>query len=135
MSILRVDAQDIERLGELMKKFPKDAENTINEVFHGEGATSIRESIRLVMPQSHKEWKGKGAPAVSGNSLQSVNSNLAVLTRSTKKYGYLYFPDDGTNTRRHVGKQYFFLKGAENVSDEIIDKCITKITNLFNEGE
>jgi hypothetical protein len=47
---------------------------------------------------------------------------------SAKKYQYLYFPDDGTNTTRHVGNQQFFRRGAEDASGEIVDACTEKLT-------
>ena len=130
-----IDTEDFERLQEALKNFKGDSEQAINEVLHGEGSTLIEKQIRLLIPESGKTWKGKGAPAKSGNSLRAENSNLAVTTKSTKKYGYLYFPDNGSNTRRHAGNQHFFLEGAENASGDIIDLCIENIIHKFEEGD
>lgn len=131
---LGINAESFDRMQEALKRYQGNAEEAINDIFHNEGATLIQDSIRLLIPVSGKTWKGKPAPAKSANSLQSVNGNLSVTVKSAKKYQYLYFPDDGTNTRRHVGNQQFFLQGAEAVSDDIIERCITKLIENFEEG-
>lgn len=132
---MRMNTEDFERLHKALERFPGNAEDAINEVLHGEGANLIKESIRQLIPVSGRTWKGKAAPASEGNSLMSVPGNLSVTTKSTKRYQYLYFPDDGTNTRRHVGNQQFFPRGAEEVASEIADVIIDKVTTKFEKGE
>lgn len=134
-TVFILNADEADKLLNAVKEFPDNSEKIINNVLHNEGASLIQDSIRLLIPVSGRTWKGKSSPAKSSNSLRSTDSNLAVTVRSQKKYQYLYYPDDGTNTRRHVGNQQFFLKGAENVSSEIIDKCIKQLTNKFEEGD
>ena len=128
---LQITTADIDKLQSAMKEYQGDVETSINEVLHGEGGELIQDSIRRVIPVSGKSWKGKAPAAKSSKSLQAVNSNLAVTVTTTKKYQYLYFPDDGTNTRRHVGNQRFFEKGGEAVKDEIMERCISKLINNF----
>lgn len=131
---LMLSAEDFERLRKTLESFPGDSEQAINEVLHGVGGELIRESIRRLIPVSGKTWKGKAAPAKTGNSLTLVPGNLSVTTTSSKKYQYLYFPNDGTNTRRHVGNQQFFPRGVEVVEREVVDMCIENITKKFKEG-
>lgn len=131
---LRIDTTEFDRLQEAIKQFQGNAEQAINDVLHNEGGLLIQDSVKRLIPVSGKNWKGKAAPASSANSLRTTNSNLAVTVRSTNKYGYLYFPDDGSNTRRHAGEQHFFYEGAEAVSDDIADRCIEKLINKFEEG-
>lgn len=131
MSRFSVNAEDFERLQKAVQSFPGDAEAAINEVLHGYGADTISERIRKYMPVSDKK---KGAHAVDAKSLRHTDGNLSTTVRTTNKYHYLYFPDDGTNTRRHVGNQQFFLRGAEDASGEIVDACLEKITKTFEEG-
>lgn len=131
----KINVAEFEKLQEAMKEFQGDTESAINEVLHGEGATLIQDSIRRLIPTSNKSWKGKAPAAKTGKSLRSVNENLAVIVTTTKVYQYLYFPNDGTNTRRHVGNQQFFEAGGEAVQDEVIQRCITKLTNNFEQGE
>ena len=128
MAVFRLEAAEFERLEQVMKNFPDEAENVINEVLHNEGSQLIQESIRNLIPVSGRNWKGKKAPAKTGSSLTDVKGNLSITVQTTKIYQYLYFPDDGTNTRRHVGNKQFFFKGAEEQQSTIIDLCINRLT-------
>ena len=132
---LSINVQEFERLEKAIRNFPGNTEETINAVLHNEGGLLIQEAIQPLIPQSGKSWKGKRAPARTGNSLRSTNENLAVWVRSTKSYQYLYFPDDGTNTRRHVGDQQFFFRGAESVKGEVIDRCVGRLIQTFEKGD
>lgn len=129
---LSLDAAEFDRLQEAMRRYPDNAERAINDVLHGQGADLISERIKQFMPRSDKK---KGTHAVDAKSLRHTDTHLATTVRSTKTYQYLYFPNDGTNTRRHVGNQQFFLRGAEDASGEIVDACIEKLTQTFEEGE
>lgn len=135
MSTLDINISEIEKLAQAIKNFPGNAEAAINAVLHNEGGQIIQDAIRPLIPVSGKNWRGKRAPARTSNSLRSTNENLAVWVRSAKSYQYLYFPDDGTNTRRHVGDQQFFLRGAEATTDEIIDRCVGSLISNFEKGD
>lgn len=132
--MMKIDIASVDKLQEAMKAYQGEVEPTINEVLHNQGGELISESVRRLIPVSGKHWRGKAPAAKSGKSLQNVNENLAVTVKNSKRYGYLYFPNDGSNTRRHVGNQQFFEKGGEAVRDEIIERCITALTNKFEEG-
>lgn len=132
---LNINVQEFERLEQAIRNFPGNSEDIINAVLHNEGGDLIQEAIQPLIPQSGKTWKGKKAPARVSNSLRSTNENLAVWVRSTKSYQYLYFPDDGTNTRRHAGNQQFFLRGAEAVKGEVIDRCVGRLIQTFEKGD
>lgn len=132
---LNINIQEFERLERAIQNYPGNAEEIINAVLHNEGGELIQEAIQIRIPQSGKTWAGKKAPARTGNSLRSTNENLAVWVRTTKSYQYLYFPDDGTNTRRHVGDKQFFREGAESVSDEVLDRCVGRLIQTFEKGE
>ena len=82
---MRINGDELERLQKVLENFPGDSEKAINEVLHGEGGTLIQESIRALIPESGKKWKGKAAPAKSGNSLMLVPGNLSITTKSTKR--------------------------------------------------
>lgn len=135
MSTLDINISEIEKLTQAIQNFPGNAEEAINAVLHNEGGQLIQDAIRPLIPVSGKNWRGKRAPARTSNSLRSTNENLAVWVRSAKSYQYLYFPDDGTNTRRHVGNQQFFLRGAEATTEEIIDRCVGSLISKFEKGE
>ena len=131
MAVFRIDGDDLERLQKTIKNFPGDAEKAINEVLHDEGSQQIQKAVRNLMPVSGREWKGKKTAAKSAKSLTDLKGNLFVWVKTTNNYHYLYFPDDGTNTRRHVGNQQFFLKGAESQQETIVDLCIKKLVDSF----
>ncbi len=131
MAVFRFDATEFDRLQNAIKNFPGDAEEVINDVLHTEGSQLIQDAIRNLMPESGRTWKGKKPAAKSAKSLTDLKGNLFVEVRATKNYQYLYFPDDGTNTRKHAGNQQFFLKGAEAQQETIVDLCIKKLTDSF----
>ena len=133
--MLKINFSEAEKLQEAMKAYQGEIEPAINDVLHNQGGELIQDSIQRIIPVSGKSWKKKAPAAQSSKSLRSINTNLAVMITTTKKYQYLYFPDDGTNTRRHVGNQRFFERGGEAVKDEIIERCISKLTNNFEQGE
>ncbi len=130
-----INVLEFERLEQAIRNFPGNTEEAINAVLHNEGGLLIMDAIQPLIPQSGKTWAGKRAPARTGNSLRSTNENLAVWVRSAKSYQYLYFPDDGSNTRRHVGNQQFFLRGAESVKSEVIDRCVGRLIQTFEKGD
>lgn len=131
MAVFKLDQTDFERLERAMKDFQGDTEQTINDVLHKEAGQLIHDEIKRLMPMSGKNWRGKKAPAKTSNSLEIVGGNLSVTVRTKKAYQYLYFPDDGSNTRRHAGNQQFFLNGGENQKEEILNRCINRLVNGF----
>ena len=135
MSTLGINMTELEKIERAIRTFPGNAEKAINDVLHNEGSVLIQEAIRPLIPESRKSWKGKKAPARIGNSLRSTNENLTVWIRTTKSYQYLYFPNDGSSTQRHVGNQQFFFKGAESVRGAIVERCIGRLIQSFDKGE
>lgn len=131
MAWFEMDAKEVERLYNTIKNFPGNAEKSINDVFHNEAPLLVQEEIKRLMPVSGKTWKGKAPAAKTAKSLTEDKGNLSFTVRSNGKYNYLYFPDDGTNTRRHVGNQQFFKRGGENKQSEIVDRCINRIVKDF----
>ncbi len=134
MSVFRLNSQDFERLEEAMKSFQGNTEETINDVLHNEGGQLIHDEIKRLMPMSGKRWKGKKAPAKTSNSLLIVGGNLSVTVTTKKAYQYLYFPDDGSNTRRHAGNQQFFSNSGENQKEEILNRCINRLVSGFDDA-
>ena len=131
MARFEMDAKEVERLFNTVKNFPGNAEKSINEVFHNDAPPIVSEEIKRLMPVSGKSWKGKAPAAKGAKSLTDETANLSFTVKTTGKYHYLYFPDDGTNTRRHVGNQQFFNRGGENKTAEIVDRCINRIVKDF----
>lgn len=133
--ILSIDASEVERLQQAMKDFQGDTEETINDVLHNYAGDRAQEDIYRLMPVSEKK---KGRHAKHSKALRNVHGNLSETVATAGKFHYLYFPDDGTNTRRHVGykgvPREFFAEGGEAAQDDIVERCITKLTNNFEKG-
>lgn len=132
----KISVGEVERLHKAIQNFPGNAEEAINEELHGYAGELLKKNIRNLMPVSGKNWKGKKPGAKkSQHSLTQVNSNLAVAITARGVYGYLYFPDDGSNTLRHAGNQHFFWRGCEASQDDIIERCVARLTQDFEKGE
>ena len=134
-----LDVGNTDRLIAAMERYAGDTEAIINDVLHNEASQLIQDSIRALMPISDvKPWNGK-LPHAKDNkkSLRDKKENLAITVRAGNRpdYQYLYFPDDGHTTDNHYGNQQFFARGCEAVKDDIIDRCIGKLTNNFEKGE
>lgn len=128
---IRLDARQFDTLQRAMQLYSGNAERTVNDVLHNEGGKLISDEIMRLLPESGRTWKGKRAAAKRAKPFTQVNENLAVVVRTVSAYNYLYFSDDGTNTRRHVGykgrPREFMQKGAENQTGVIIDRCINRL--------
>lgn len=125
----QLHTQGVDKLANALQEFDGDAESVINDVLHNEAGDLAQEAIRRLMPTSGKRWRGKKPAAKSSKSMQNDKANLELTVRNTSSYAYLYFPNDGSNTRRHVGQQFFFERGGESVVDDIIDRCVEKLVN------
>lgn len=131
MATFSVDIREFDKLQKAMQEFQGNTEATINDVLHSEASPLIQEEIKLLMPVSGKTWTGKKPAAKTAKSLTDYKSNLSITVASAKNYAYLYFPDDGTNTRRHVGDQQFFKRGGEAAQDDIVDRCVRRLVDKF----
>ena len=126
--MLKVEFSGVEELEQALREFQGNAEDAINDVLHNYAGDRAQVDIVRLMPVSKKK---KGTHAKFSNSLKNIPGNLSVTVTTNGKYGYLYFPDDGTNTRRHVGNQRFFERGGEAATDDIIERCVAKLTQNF----
>lgn len=125
-STYTVDASGIDEIQNLIKDYPDTAEKTINDILHGEGEGEIEKRILPLIHPGH-EWGGKKkAPHFSGQ-FSHDEGLLSVTVAARGKWGYLYFPDDGTNTQKHAGNQQFMQRGAENAAPKIIELCIGRL--------
>lgn len=127
--MLDLFVRQFDELQEAMKAYEGNVEITINDVLHNEAGGLLHDEIKRLMPVSGRKWKGKKPAAKNANSLTAVNGNLYIMIKSKKPYHYLYFPDDGSNTRYHAGNQQFFHRAGETKKNEIIDRCITRLAN------
>lgn len=138
MASFKLDAREHENLIRAMRLYGDRAGKTVDEVLHNEGGKLIQEEIMRLLPESGRNWKGKRTAAKRAQPFTQKNESLSVTVRTKSVYHYLYFPDDGTNTRNHVGfkgkPREFMFKGAENQSSRIMDLCINRLIEKW-EGD
>lgn len=132
MASFKMDAREHENLLRAMRLYGNRAGKAVDDVLHNEGGRLIQEEIMRLLPESgRKPWKGKKTAAKRTQPFTQKNESLAVTIRTKSAYHYLYFPDDGTSTKRHVGykgkPREFMFKGAENQTSRIMDLCINRL--------
>jgi hypothetical protein len=128
----KLDAKSFEKLQQAMANYSGLAGKVVNEVLHNEGGKLIADEIMRLLPESHRTWKGKKAAAKQADPFVQENGTLSVTIRTEPAYHYLYFPDDGSNTKNHNKQQYHFMqRGGENKQAEIINRCIARLTEEF----
>lgn len=126
--MFKVEFSEVEKLQRVLKNYQGDTEEAVNDVLHNYAGDRAQVDIFRLMPVSQKRT---GTHAKHSKSLRNVLGNLSVTVTTAGKFGYLYFADDGTNTRRHVGNQRFFERGGEAATNDIIERCVTRLTNEF----
>lgn len=129
--MFKIEFAEAEKLQQAMKNYQGETEDVINDVLHNYAGDRAQEDIVRLMPVSSKK---QGSHAKHSNSLRNVLGNLSVTVTTKGNFGYLYFPDDGTNTRRHAGNQQFFARGGDAAMNDIVDRCVTRLTNEFEKG-
>lgn len=133
MSYFELDARDWDDISNAMQKFSdgSEAEKIINEYLAGEGGDEIKEGIQALLPISGRAWKGKKAAASATDPFVKEPGNLSVRIRTKSGYHYLYFPDDGSNTKKHYGNQQFMFDGtskkAETIANQVIKTLLEKL--------
>ena len=137
MARFELNDDQITRLQAAIQRYPGMAGKVIDQVLHEEGGPLIRDEIMRLLPESGRTWQGKRPAAKSAQPFVQDNGSLSVTIRTKPAYHYLYFPDDGTSTKRHVGYQgkprEFMSQGAENKAAAILDKCIAQLIQEWEE--
>lgn len=123
-----MDDKETQKLIENIQRTGARAEQIISRVMQSYAGSRIIEKITPMLPESGRKWRGKRKAARQAQPLRTENKDLSVIVRSKSPYHYLYFPDDGSNTVHHHGDQRFMYRGAEAAVPDIIEQCITEIT-------
>ena len=127
MARIRLDAEELDALQEAMEQFGEGAAKEINDVLQDAGVREIKQEIQLLLPVSGRSWKKKKPAGKGAQPFTQENGMLEVTVKTVNNYHYLYFPDDGSNTKKHAGNQQFMLGGAENASEKIVEQCIGRL--------
>lgn len=128
---LSMDSSGMDDMGKVIDEYGKSAYNVINDVLHGEGEKVIEEKIKTFLPESGRTFKGHTAGAKSSQPFTHDDDMLEVTVAARGKWGYLYFPDDGSNTKKHAGNQHFMQAGADAAVNDIIDIVVDKLINAM----
>ena len=133
-TLFQMEGTDFDALQKAMLEYGAGSGQIVADVFEDYGAPLIREEIKRLIPESGRTWRGKKKAAKQADSLMSQvfrTADPSIYTRSRPAYGYLYFPDDGSYTKRHVGNQNFMGRGQDAATNRIIDRCLAKLADNF----
>lgn len=135
MSYFYLDTKEFDKVATAIENFSDRsvAEQIINDYLVDDGGKKIKEYIRAILPVSGRTWNGKKVAASQTDPFRIQGENLAVKVYTKSSYHYLYFPDDGSNTRHHRGDQQFMFHGAEKAEDEIVNGVIDKLVERLEE--
>ena len=134
MSRLSVKFDGVEQLGQRIADFGEGAGQIIQGVYEDFAAKEIKENIIPLIHPSGRTFKGhrQGARSAGPEKVfrHSVRE-LSLVVSTNRAFGYLYFPDDGSITRRHAGQQHFMDRGLQRSVDGIIERCVAALTKDF----
>lgn len=130
MARFTIDDKQFEALASRIKAYGDGAEDVINDEFEAFGVPTVKKDIQELIRPSGRRWKGKKASAATGQPFQHKMGNLSFIINSKSAYNYLYFPNDGSNTKRHAGGQNFMMRGAESAAPPIIERVTARLTDF-----
>lgn len=128
MGIFKTDFSELNELERYIGEYGDKARRSINDVLHADAPPVVKKNIIPLIHDSGRKWRGKISPASRSQPFREEMGNLSLTIKSRPAYGYLYFPDDGSNTRKHAGNQQFMKRGGDESINRIVEMCIKKMT-------
>ena len=125
-----LDLKGIDVLGQYLESKDEEALRAIQSVLDEEAPELIKEQIQRLLPASGRKWRRKKKAASLAQPFTHETNMLSLTVKSKGGYHYLYFPDDGSNTKRHYGGQNFMERGAEAAVPDIIDRVLGRLGNM-----
>lgn len=133
-----VDLSGVERLAESIQKYGEEAQLVITKYLAEDAVDVIGPAITRLLPVSGRTFQGhhRGAKAAGYQAtfMSTAATVDSVIVRSKVAFNYLYFPDDGSNTHHHAGKQHFMVRGAQAAAPQILDDICSRLVEKFEEG-
>lgn len=126
---MELDASEMEQFRERISQLGDDAERTVNEVLHGDGAELVKKDLTVYLPVSKKSK----AHAKTSNPWTTKPLNLGLDITTKSKFGYLIFPDEGRGKRNPV-EQDFTGKGLKSSQTKLVENLQNKITEKLKEA-
>ena len=128
--VFALDETSFDLLRKRIAAFGEGAEAAINGVLRDQAGRLLYEGINPLIHPSGRTFKGHRASATASDwSNVDASKSLSVTIRTKSRFGYLYFPNDGSNTYRHFGNQQFFERGGEKASDGIVERCLAALSS------
>lgn len=129
-----IDAQQLDRISASIAAYGAGADDAITDELR-ESGPDIYERINPLIHPSGRRFKGHSTSATASAWPRYITTqHLAITVTAKRKFSYLYFPDDGENTRRHSGHQRFFERGAELARPRIVERCLARLENKWKEA-
>lgn len=119
--------EDLKEIIQAAKERALSIEDVANEVLHERAGPLLEEGIQRLLPESGRTWSGKKKAAKSSEPFVQIDENLAITIKTKYDYHYLYFPNDGSNTKRHVGDQNFMEQGVVAKKDVVMSLIMARI--------
>lgn len=127
-----VDASATTKLEEYFKQLPGRAENVTNNYLHTQGADIAATHITDILPVSRSGMSARAKiHAKNSRPFQTDTFNLGFSIRAKRKFGYLYFPNEGLGTSLGHEPQQFMERGLEQATPIIIDGLTGQIENIL----
>lgn len=126
-----LEGEEFDDLMSAMQAYGEGAADIVTEVIHDSGDDIYRQIDPLIHP-SGRTFRGHSSVA-QGSHWQRYDTDeaLAITVATISSRHYLYFPDDGSNTKRHFGNQEFMLRGAEAAAPTILEKGVDALVEGF----
>lgn len=129
-SIFVADAESFDEVQKLINKLERPAD-IIQKVFREFGADEVKKEIQKLLPESGRRWKGKKTAAKQAQPFRETFEGLTMTVGTKSAYNYLYFPDDGSTTKKHRGNQHFMQRGGDNAVEAIINRLVEEMTSAL----
>lgn len=130
-AVFSIEEGEFDRLMDSMKHYGEGAGDIVSGVVHDSGDDIYREIDPLIHP-SGRTFKGHSSSAKGARwQRYETGEPLAITVATTASRRYLYFPDDGSTTKKHHGDQQFMRRGAEAAAPRILEKGIDALIGKF----
>ncbi len=132
-----IDLTGMEHLQEKMDTYGTEAQLLAMKYLAMEALEQVGPAITRLLPVSGRTFSGHplGAKAAGYQAVFMARSATvdSVVFTTTPAWHYLYFPDDGKNSKRHRGNQRFMVRGGQEAAPKIADEICTRLAKKFEE--
>lgn len=122
---------DINKLIESIQAFSGDAEDAIGNYLENTLPDIAKPSIQHLIPVSDRN---KPHARYSSPFTEDMDGRLSISIHTTKKWHYLYFPDEGEGTSKGQQPHNFMEEGLEAEYDTIINGLLDSLINVWQQN-